>query len=81
MIIKIIFLISRMLLIGQKNFAIGCFWFIPNNYQLKIKWVSNNAGMLTPYSNEEWYNKGLSFCRSAASGRSGLCFVSLHFYL
>ena len=45
-----------------KNFAIGpFFWFIPNNYQLKIKWVSDNAGMLTPYGKEEWYNKSPEF--------------------
>ncbi|KUY20561.1 helix-turn-helix transcriptional regulator [Elizabethkingia miricola] len=45
-----------------KDFAIGpFFWFIPNNYQLKIKWVSDNIGMHTPYSKDEWHGKEPAF--------------------
>ncbi|MDV3903138.1 helix-turn-helix transcriptional regulator [Elizabethkingia anophelis] len=45
-----------------KDFAIGpFFWYIPNNYQLKIKWVSDNIGTHTPHNKDEWYDKGPDF--------------------
>ncbi|MHC6200581.1 LuxR C-terminal-related transcriptional regulator [Elizabethkingia miricola] len=45
-----------------KDFALGpFFWFIPDNYQLKIRWVSDNIDMLTSYTKEEWCGKGPDF--------------------
>lgn len=46
-----------------KNLAIGPFyWYIPDNIEMKIKWVSENARQLTPYTKEQWIDQGPEFC-------------------
>ncbi|MDE5489496.1 helix-turn-helix transcriptional regulator [Elizabethkingia meningoseptica] len=45
-----------------KNFAASpYFWFILNNYEMKIKGVSENVHYLTPFSKKEWLDADLNF--------------------
>lgn len=45
-----------------KRFAMSSFyWFIHNNTEMKLKWVSENIHQLTPYTKEDWLNQSLQF--------------------
>ncbi|AQX12937.1 LuxR C-terminal-related transcriptional regulator [Elizabethkingia meningoseptica] len=45
-----------------KNFAASpYFWFILNNYEMRIKGISENVHHLTPFTRKEWLNADLNF--------------------